>query len=58
VHVFFFFGSLASSRDVVPATVSDNRSDFVGNQDQRLVYFAAILFFVLAGSRHGCNIFG
>lgn len=58
VRVFFFCGSLASSRDVVLATVSDNRSGFVGNQDLRLFCFAAILFFVLVGSRHGCSIVG
>jgi hypothetical protein len=58
VRVFSFFGSLASTQDVVPATVSDNRSGFVGNQDLRLFYYAATLFFVLAGSQHGCSIVG
>ncbi|MDD2464726.1 MAG: hypothetical protein PHI97_12085 [Desulfobulbus sp.] len=57
-RVFFFFGILASSRDVDPATVVVHRSGFVGNQDLRLVFSAAILFFVLAGSRHDCSIVG
>ena len=58
VRVFFFLGTLASTQDVVPATVYDNRFGFVGNQDLRLAYFAAILVFVLAGNRHGCSIVG
>ena len=47
---------LANIRDVVPAIVSGNRSGFVGNRDQRLFFFVAILFFWLAGSQHGCSI--
>ena len=51
-----FSGILASNGDVVPSIVSDNRSGFVGNQDQWLFFFAAMLFFWLVGSRHGCSI--
>lgn len=58
VRVFFFFGSLASNRDVVPASVSGNQSGFFGNQDPRLFCFVAILVFVLADSRRGCSIVG
>ena len=54
--VFSFFGILASNRDVVPAIVSDNHSGFGGNLDPRLFFFAAMLFFWLAGSRPGCSI--
>lgn len=53
-----FSGILASTRDGFPAIASDNRSDFLGNQDQWLFFFAAILFFWPAGSQHGCNILG
>ncbi|MDD2462892.1 MAG: hypothetical protein PHI97_02740 [Desulfobulbus sp.] len=53
-----FSGILASTRDGFPAIASDNRSGFLGNQDQWLFFFAAMLFFVLAGSQHGCSIFG
>ncbi len=54
--LFSFSGILASNGDVVRAIVSDSRSGFVGNQDQRLFFFAAILFFWLAGSQHGYSI--
>lgn len=53
---FSFSGILSSNWDVVPAIVSDNRSGFVGNQDQGLFFFVARLFFVLAGNRQGCSI--
>ncbi len=56
--LFPFSGILASTRDVAPATVCGHRSGFVGNQDQWLFFFAAMLFFVPVGSRHGCNVFG
>ena len=58
MSVFSFSGMLANNRDGIPAIVSGHRSGFVGNQDQRLVYFFAILFFLLVGSRHGCSIVG
>jgi len=58
VSLFSFSGILASNRDGVPAIVSDSRSGFVGNRDQWLFFFAAILFFLLAGSQRGCSIFG
>jgi hypothetical protein len=58
MRVFSFLGTLASTQDVVPATVYDNRFGFVGNQDLRLFCFAAILVFVRAGNLHGCSIVG
>ena len=58
VSVFSFSGMLANNRDGIPAIVSGHRSGFVGNRDQWLFFFAAILFFVPVGSRHGCNVFG
>jgi hypothetical protein len=58
VSVFSFSGMLANNRDGVLAIVSAHRSGFAGNQDQRLFFFVAMLFFLLAGSRHGCNIVG
>lgn len=58
VRVVSFSGILASNGAVVPAIVSDNRSGFDGNLDQRLFFFAAILFFWPVGSQHGCSIFG
>ena len=56
VSLFSFSGILASNGDVVPAIVSDNHSGFGGNLDQRLFFFAAILFFWPVGSPHGCSI--
>ena len=56
VSVVSFSGILASNGAVVPAIVSDNRSGFRGNVDQRLFFFAAMLFFWPVGSRHGCSI--
>ena len=53
---FSFSGILASNGDVVPAIVSDNRPGFGGNVDQRLFFFAAMLFFLPVGSQHGCSI--
>ena len=53
---FSFSGILASIGDVVRAIVSDNRSGFDGNLDQRFFFFAAILFFWPVGSQHGCSI--
>jgi len=57
-NIFSFSGMLANNRDDAPAIVSGHRSGCVGNQDQWLFFSAAILFFVLAGSRHGCSIAG
>ena len=54
--LFSFSGILASNGDVVPAIVSDNRPGFGGNLDQRLFFFAAMLFFWPVGSQHGCSI--
>ena len=54
--LFSFSGILASIGDIVPAIVSDNRPGFGGNVDQRLFFFAAILFFWPVGSQHGCSI--
>ena len=56
MSVFSFSGMLANNRDGIPAIVSGHRSGFVGNQDQRLFFFAAILFFWPVGSQHGCSI--
>ena len=53
-----FFGILASNGDAVPAIVSDSRPGFGGKVDQRLFFFAAMLFFWPVGSQHGCSIFG
>ena len=53
-----FSGILASTRDVALSTGGGHRSGFVDNQDQWLFFFAAMLFFVPVGSRHGCNVFG
>jgi hypothetical protein len=58
VSVVSFSGILASNGAVVPAIVSDNLSGFCGNLDQRLFFFAAILFFWPVGNQHGCSIFG
>ena len=58
VSVVSFSGILASNGAVVPAIVSGNRSGFDGNLDQRLFFFAAILFFWPVGSQHSCSIFG
>ena len=55
---FSFSGVLASNGDVDPAIVSDNRPGFGGNVDQRLFFFAAMLFFWPVDSQHGCSIFG
>ena len=52
-----FFGILASNEDVVLSIVSDNRPGFGGIVDQKLFFFAAMLFFWPVGSRHGCSIF-
>jgi hypothetical protein len=49
---------LANIRDVVPAIVPGNRFGFFGIEDPWLFFFAAMLFFLLAGSRHGCSIVG
>ena len=54
--LFSFSGILASIGDVVPAIVFDNRPGFGGNVDQRLFFFAAMLFFWPVGSPHGCSI--
>ena len=56
VSAVSFFGMLASNRDGFPTIVSDNLSGFCGNLDQRLFFFAAILFFWPVGSQHGCSI--
>ena len=56
VSVVSFSGMLASNRDGFPAIVFDNLSGFGGNLDQRLFFFAAILFFWPVGSQHGCSI--
>ena len=56
--VFSFSGIVASNRDGVPAIVSGHRSGSADNQDLRLFFFAAMLFFWLAGSRPGCSIVG
>ena len=53
---FSFSGILASNEDVVLSIVSDNRSGFGGNLNQKLFFFAAMLFFWPVGSRHGCSI--
>ena len=51
-----YFGILASNEDVVLSIVSDNRPGFGGTVDQKLFFFAAMLFFWPVGSRHGCSI--
>ena len=58
VSVFSFSGMLANNRDGIPAIVSGHRSGSADNQDLRLFFFAAMLFFWLAGSRSGCSIVG
>jgi hypothetical protein len=58
VFFFYFSGMLANIRDVVPAIVPGNRFGFFGIEDPWLFFFAAMLFFLLAGSRHGCSIVG